>query len=391
MSSLIGVGGYGSVYQSDNDTVIKRVKLIDYEYENEPEVEYTTLRELAFLNLIKHPNIVKKISQSINEKYNDMVDIKLENAGISLTEWAGKTSYQKRGQLLPLISFQVLKALYYLEVNNIVHGDLKPSNILINPQNNHVTVIDFGGVCFSPSETDSVLWCSTSGFRPPEHLKKSGQQYIVNTKNDIFSFALTMFSFYFNKFPKQKYIPNEKYDLLHSFDKNINDLCYLKDINILKILYKCLSIQNSKRPLASTLYHCKYFRKYRSKDEFKYEPVGIELPSTNHMYELNKEYNSICKEHIKDVIEYLNIHFVYYQSMLLLDKLLLTIDFSEYDKNMLKYISVGCVQITYLLLNNSRKTKDELFYNYDDYNVYFIDAMEEILPLINFDTYVKII
>lgn len=32
-----------------------------------------------------------------------------------------------------IIAFQIFKALYYLQNNNICHRDLKPPNILINP------------------------------------------------------------------------------------------------------------------------------------------------------------------------------------------------------------------------------------------------------------------
>lgn len=33
-----------------------------------------------------------------------------------------------------IIAFQIFKALYYLQNNNVCHRDLKPPNILINPE-----------------------------------------------------------------------------------------------------------------------------------------------------------------------------------------------------------------------------------------------------------------
>jgi hypothetical protein len=93
---------------------------------------------------------------------------------------------------------------------------------------------------------------------------------------------------------------------------------------------------------------------------------------------------------IKLVVETINVHCVYRHSILLLEKILMNVDLSEFDKHERKYIAVACVQISYSLFDNSKKTKDKLFYEYDDYNIYFIDILQKILPRINFDIYVKI-
>ena len=43
-----------------------------------------------------------------------------------------------------IISFQIFKALYYLEQNNVCHRDLKPPNILFNVETNEIRICDFG-------------------------------------------------------------------------------------------------------------------------------------------------------------------------------------------------------------------------------------------------------
>jgi serine/threonine protein kinase len=43
-----------------------------------------------------------------------------------------------------ILAFQLFKALYYLEQNNVCHRDLKPPNILLNDQTNELKICDFG-------------------------------------------------------------------------------------------------------------------------------------------------------------------------------------------------------------------------------------------------------
>lgn len=390
---LIATGGYSKVYCAFDSTIVKKINLINYEEDgkdSEPDLEYTTIRELAFLNLMKHPNIVSKISQSICKGLPCHVDIKLKNSGVTLSKWASDLTIEERGRHIPLIAFQVIKALYYLELNNMVHADIKPSNVLIDPKTMHVTLIDFGGVLFNPSEKDSTIWCSTKGFRPPEHLRKSNQSYVVNSKNDIFSFALTMFCCLFDKYPNEKYIPDKKYDLLSSFKKDIDDLCNVPDITILKILYTCLNVENKKRPKASDIYNMKYFSKFRKEDTFEYSPVKISIPEYNDIHETNEEYKGKMMKIIKKISSLVDVSHLYCHSLLLLDKILSTIDLTEIEDTMREYIAVFCVHVSYLLFDNSKSSKEYKFYEYEDYNNYFVDLSNLIFPALDFNVYQKI-
>lgn len=72
---------------------------------------------------------------------------------------------------------QLVETLFYLELENIVHRDIKLENIIINPQNLHIKVIDFGfGKVFQqmlfPKKMDLV--CGTLEYMAPEILFKDG-------------------------------------------------------------------------------------------------------------------------------------------------------------------------------------------------------------------------
>mgnify|MGYP002620490073 CR=1 FL=1 len=107
---------------------------------------------------------------------------------------------------LKKIAIQILKGLKFLRERKIVHGDLKPGNILLNPRTLDIALIDFGLSCY---ETDPNLWMGlqTLFFRAPEvflGIKYTGQidmwslgcilaylyrgRYIFGGKNDYDQF-----------------------------------------------------------------------------------------------------------------------------------------------------------------------------------------------------------
>lgn len=389
---FIASGGYGKVYDNKDGSVTKKVDLISYEgKDSDPQLEYTSVREIVFLNTFKHPNICSKISEQLVGSIPSTLNIKMNHSGITLLNYAKQINIKERGDMIVSISFQVIKALYYLEINRIVHGDIKPSNILIDPKTGRVTLIDFGGCLFDPSETNSFIWCSTKGFRPPEHMKKSNQKYIVNTKNDIFSFALTMFSFYFNAIPDEKYLPkNNHYNLLESFGKTIEDLCDLRDVKILRILYSCLRLENKNRPLASELYYMDYYRKYRKNDTFKYTPVRMDVPTFDNDENIEERDNMF--KHLKKQANNLKMTSFYSHASFILDKITNNINLLEegFNEDYQEYISLFCLHLSYILLDNSKNSREDIFYTYEDYNVYFVDIVNKVLPKLKFDIYVKL-
>ena len=386
---LVASGSYGKVYKTLDNRIIKRTSLVSHEVENEPVLEYTTIRELAFLSNIKHPNIISKHSQDLKGGIPSLVDIHLDNGGISLSQFSRQQTTKERSKDIAYIAFQCIKALYYLEVNNIAHLDIKLSNIVINPKTKHVYLIDFGGCIFNPTDNDMV-WCSTRGYRPPEHVKKSKQKYVVNTKCDIFSFGLSMFAYFFAEIPDDKYLPQDKYDIFKVFkNKTIDDLCNFQDLTILKILHSCVNIDNNKRPKASDLYYMSYFKKFRKDDTFKYIPVINSIP-TGYKSMINEHFKPLLETELKNLVKEFNMSKLYSHSILLLDKILAEVDIEEWEKEF-EYISLFCLHVSYLLLDNSKTTKEDMFYNYDDYNICFVDIANKILPLLDFNVFIKLI
>ncbi|KAL9650300.1 hypothetical protein ABK040_014954 [Willaertia magna] len=140
----IGEGTYGVVFRAEDKTTgeivaVKRIRL-DSEDEGVPS---TTLREIALLKQLTHPNVVKlhEVVHDDNQLHLifEFVDYDLKRLFDTLKE--------KNMLISPLAIksylFQMLRALAYCHSNRILHRDIKPQNILID-KNGIVKLADFG-------------------------------------------------------------------------------------------------------------------------------------------------------------------------------------------------------------------------------------------------------
>ena len=101
-------------------------------------------QEAALLSRIRHPNIVGMIDRG---RTDDGVDYILMQyaTGVELDEWLRYSgSSISRPRLLQVL-WQLAAALDYLHAEHIVHGDLKPGNVMVDAYaGDRVTLVDFG-------------------------------------------------------------------------------------------------------------------------------------------------------------------------------------------------------------------------------------------------------
>lgn len=174
-----------------------------------------TLRnEVSFLQKLDHPGIIKPIrsgqfrvvngekslSTQVYEAFfgqdRGMLDNNLGNFVVMpkcLKDLADvnrcyKLPDSSKNGIIKLLNFmeQLLSVMVYLEENNVVHNDIKPSNILVTEKGKYV-LADFG----SATEAENLTPGGTYEFMAPEKLL--GAKHYDGFKSDMFSFAATCY------------------------------------------------------------------------------------------------------------------------------------------------------------------------------------------------------
>jgi len=138
----LGEGGFGEVYKV-YDSRLKQTLAIKILPDDATSAQETLTREFKTLSQLQHPNLVRVFDYGTLPPHTPYFTMELVD-GQNLREFLrNKTNIFS----IPVIIRQVLKALTYLHKNRILHGDIKPENIVITERNDHAMetkLLDFG-------------------------------------------------------------------------------------------------------------------------------------------------------------------------------------------------------------------------------------------------------
>ncbi len=418
---IIGQGSYGTVEKikdknSNSNYVIKKIcKTCNNQYDFIECIEHTSIKELLISYCLPfHKNIIYSSDIYFSE---NQYEIKMKNKGIDLDIWCKSNSYITRKNNLTYIIFQILNALIHFEKYKIIHGDLKPQNILINPDTLEVTIIDFGGcivdyTIFKNIKNNQHISLCTYNFSSPEMLALDdndvdNKELIINTKHDIYSLGMIIKYILLKKYTKE-----DIYEILDCYkhkvpifplDKYI-DLS-LFDIKFVNLWRSMLITDVSYRPSASELYDNLIFESFKTEKEDK-------TSHNNNLNNLNTKrstFNSKLKKlkypiNVKNernkIIDWMykictlhNCIFIFVTSINIFDKYL-TIKNLSLNNNYLNInlIAIGSLLISDSLLNLSQikiETLLDCINNIDstDNVIYIIDDILETLELNIYNIY----
>ncbi len=85
------------------------------------------------------------------------------------------------------ITERILNALMYMHYHGVVHGDIKPQNIIVQEESHQVVVVDFGLAMVKPGESARSIGY-TEHFAPPEQMDKDR----LIPQSDFYSLGMTM-------------------------------------------------------------------------------------------------------------------------------------------------------------------------------------------------------
>merc|ERR1719284_629323 len=168
-TKVIGNGSFGVVYQAKlcetgEMVAIKKV-LQDKRFKN---------RELQIMRRLDHCNIVSLLYffYTSGEK-KDEIYLNLVLEYIPETVYKVARHYSKTKKSIPMIyvklyMYQLFRALAYIHCLGICHRDIKPQNLLVNPEAHELKLCDFGSAKILVKGEPNVSYICSRYYRAPE-------------------------------------------------------------------------------------------------------------------------------------------------------------------------------------------------------------------------------
>ncbi|MFN6535300.1 MAG: protein kinase domain-containing protein [Nostoc sp. EkiNYC01] len=202
---------YRAIRKQDQKIVV--IKVMRNEYPTIHEIaqfrnQYTITKNLNFKGIVKPLSL---------ENYRNAYALVMEDfSGLSLKDW-GK---RKEKDILSLgeffhIAIQIVSTLEQLHRDRIIHKDIKPANILINPSTLEVKIIDFSIATLLPREiqflTNPNVLEGTLAYISPEQTGRMNRG--IDYRSDFYSLGVTFFELLTGQLP---FTSNDPMELVHS-------------------------------------------------------------------------------------------------------------------------------------------------------------------------------
>lgn len=187
------MGSFGKVFRGNwlcTDVAVKQIR-------RGASVSESIQREAMIHSRLRHPNIVTFMGVSIKKK--DVLLVTEFVAGSSLQDIIDE---EKEVEGIQGLVKDILKGVAYLHEVGVVHGDIKPANILVSPKLNVAKLCDFGLGRLRQHASMSLVVSQQVDAEPvlegtPSYM---APEYLLNKKkpvqcSDIWSLGLTLLEF----------------------------------------------------------------------------------------------------------------------------------------------------------------------------------------------------
>ncbi len=206
---------YRGIRTSDQHPVI--IKILRNEYPNFNELlqfrnQYIITKNLDYSHIIKPLTL---------ETYRNSYALIMEDfGGVSLSDYLKiVTEASQINNYLPLVEFlniaiQLTDTLNYLYQNRVIHKDIKPTNILINPDTKQIQLIDFSISSLLPRETQEIQNANalegTLAYLSPEQTGRMNRG--IDYRSDFYSLGVTFYELLTGKLP---FVSEDAMELVH--------------------------------------------------------------------------------------------------------------------------------------------------------------------------------
>ena len=195
--SVLGEGGFGTVYKARDMKLGRDVALKFLRDPLEPKHREMLEREAkALAALSKHDAIVQIYEWGEYEGHTYFA--------LEFVESNAKALLRESPKGLPLakalhIVAETAEAVAYAHKQRILHGDIKPANILVEPESGRVKIADFG--LARVYESTQIGTSEHMGGTPPYMAPEQANRQRTDFRTDIFALGVTLYELLCGEIP----------------------------------------------------------------------------------------------------------------------------------------------------------------------------------------------
>ncbi|HTO02878.1 MAG TPA: protein kinase [Opitutus sp.] len=195
----IGEGGCGVVYMAEQEEPVRRrvaLKIIKLGMETKSVIARFEAERQA-LAMMDHPNIARVFDAGATDRGPPYFVMELVR-GVKITKYCDENRLDTRQRLDLFV--QICHAIQHAHQKGIIHGDIKPSNIMVALHDGVPVpkVIDFGiSKATEARLTDKLLFTAyaqligTPAYMSPEQAEMGGVD--IDTRSDIYSLGVLLY------------------------------------------------------------------------------------------------------------------------------------------------------------------------------------------------------
>jgi eukaryotic-like serine/threonine-protein kinase len=189
ITALLGSGGFGIVYKGYDDELRRDVaiKVPHRERVTRPEDAEAYLAEARLLAGLDHPHIVPVYDVGRAEDGLPFVVSKfIEGSDLAKKLKETRPTLAESAELVAIVA----EALHHAHKRGLVHRDVKPANILLDPAGRPY-LTDFGLALKDDDYGRGSGICGTPAYMSPE--QANGEGHRVDGRSDIFSLGVVFY------------------------------------------------------------------------------------------------------------------------------------------------------------------------------------------------------